>query len=205
MTPPVFSQKTIAILILSGYNSRVEQTEQLLVFEGDHCVESGPRPGVLTALKARFDSGAAGTLLVFDGSSGKQVDFDLRGSLADVLARNGPPAPRSGPGRPRLGVVGREISLLPRHWEWLEGQPNGASAAIRRLIDEGRRHDPAPGQARQAREATGRLMTALAGNLPGYEEALRALYAGDRAAFEGRVREWPVDVKEQALRLSGPL
>src|SRR5947208_3577797 len=99
----------------------MEQTDELLVFDGERCVESGPKARVLAALKARFDAGRAGSLLIFESGSGRQVDFDLRGSPDEAEAR-------PGPGRPRLGVVGREVSLLPRHWEWLESQPNGASA-----------------------------------------------------------------------------
>jgi hypothetical protein len=139
--------------------------------------------------------------LIFDDHTGKQVDFDLRGTVAEVVARAVPPR---GPGRPKLGVVAREVSLLPRHWEWLEAQPNGASAAIRRLVDEARTREPDRQRARQARDAASRMLTALAGNLPGYEEATRALYAADGPAFRERVARWPADIRNYALRLAEP-
>ena len=175
------------------------------MFDGGQCLASGPLPEVLTALKTRFNEGSAGALLVFDAESGRQRDFDLAGSLDDVLSRVEPaPPPRPGPGRPKLGVVAREISLLPRHWEWLEGQPNGASAAIRRLVDEARNKDPRKEQARMAREATGRFLTAMAGNRAGFEEALRALYAGNCEGFEARIADWPPDIGEHARRMAEP-
>jgi hypothetical protein len=112
------------------------------------------------------------------------------------LARALPGRSRSGPGRPKLGVVSREISLLPRHWDWLEEQPNGASAALRRLVDQARKREPGEQRARLAREAAGRFMSAMAGNFPGYEEASRALYAGNRSRFEELTLNWPRDIRE---------
>jgi hypothetical protein len=167
-----------------------------LVFDGPRCVEFGPVDTALSTLKSRFDSGTAGGLLIFEAETGKQVDFDLRGTLSDVLNRVSPQAPKAGPGRPKLGVVGREVSLLPSQWKWLEGQPGGASAAIRKLVDAARKTGP------DAKETTYRFMTVLAGNLPGYEEALRALFAADRIRFEQQTSEWPVDVRTHVLRLA---
>ena len=100
-------------------------------FAGHSKLASGPLAEVLRSLKSRGEEESA--LLVFEDQTGRQVDFDLRGTMEEVLARHCPEQPRTGPGRPKLGVVSREISLLPRHWEWLESQPNGASAALRRL------------------------------------------------------------------------
>jgi hypothetical protein len=117
-----------------------------------------------------------------------------------VLARALPPAGAARPGRPRLGVVGREVSLLPRHWEWLEQQPSGISAALRRLVDEARKREPGKQKARALREAASRFMTAMAGDLPGFEEASRALFAGEERRFERLVRGWPADVRKHALR-----
>lgn len=139
------------------------------------------------------------TLLIFEDQSGKQIDFDLRGSAQEVLDRVMPKPVRTGPGRPRLGVTSREISLLPRHWEWLETQPNGASAALRRLVEEGRKRDSGESQARTKIDAAGRVMTAIAGNLPGFEEAYRALYSHDRARLEQWVHAWPRDIQDYIL------
>src|SRR6185437_11972590 len=116
---------------------------------------------IITAIKHQEDS-IRHSAVIFDDHTGKQVDFDLSGSLADVLARESAAA-RHGPGRPKLGVVGREVSLLPRHWEWLEEQPNGISAALRRLVDEARKREPGAQKARRMRAALSRVMWAMAG------------------------------------------
>ncbi|HEY0465406.1 MAG TPA: DUF2239 family protein, partial [Polyangiaceae bacterium] len=140
-------------------------------------------------------------LLIFEDRSGRQLDFDLSGSLDDVLARALPPPPRSGPGRPKLGVVSREVSLLPRHWEWLEAQPQGISASLRRLVEEARKRDPDEQRARKGREALNRFMTAIAGNRANFEEATRALFASDHARFEELIADWPEDIRAHLLRV----
>jgi hypothetical protein len=165
--------------------------EQLLV--------SGPKREVLLALKAHRDAGGD-RVLVFEDETGRQVDFDLRGTPEEVLARAEPP--KAGPGRPRLGVVSREVSLLPRHWEWLEQQPNGISAALRRLVEEARKREPDRARARLARDAAARFMWAMAGDLPGFEEATRALYAGETGRLRKLVRPWPADVRAHAVALA---
>ncbi|GBQ27726.1 putative cytoplasmic protein [Gluconacetobacter sacchari DSM 12717] len=111
----------------------------------------------------------------------------------------------TGRGRPKLGVVAREVTLLPRHWEWLAAQPGGASQMLRRLVDQARRSDGGQTGIRDARERTYRFLSALAGNLPGFEEATRALFSGDDSAFAGHMRDWPADVKAHALMLARPL
>jgi uncharacterized protein len=169
-------------------------------FKGHSIFASGPLEKVLPELKKQFDADKSVMVLVFDDATGKQVDFDLRGTEAQVLARV-LPAPRTGPGRPKLGVVSREISLLPRHWEWLEEQPSGASAALRRLVDEARRREQGRQRVRLALDAAARFMSAMAGNLPGYEEATRALYAKDRARLESLTTKWPRDVRKHMLQL----
>jgi len=149
--------------------------------------------------RAHLDGGGTERLLLFDDETGQQVDFDLRGTPDEVVAHALPP-PRSGPGRPRLGVVSREVSLLPRHWEWLEQQPQGISAALRRLVDEARKRSPGQQRGRRVRDALGRVLWSVAGNLPDFEEATRALFAGrdgDLAAF---TRGWPPGVRDYVDR-----
>ena len=177
------------------------EQETFTAFAGDRRLASGPKPDVLRALKAHEDE--AERVLVFEDATGRQVDFDLRGTLDEVLAR-AEARRRAGPGRPRLGVVSREVSLLPRHWAWLEAQPSGISAALRRLVDEARRREPDRAAARRARDAAGRFMWAMAGDLPGFEEASRALYAGDHARLGTLVRGWPRDVRAHLLALAEP-
>jgi hypothetical protein len=178
----------------------MEEARTYTAFVGETLIASGPLETTLPVVKAKFDRDASALCLIFEDQSGRQVDFDLRGTVEEVVARAFPAPPRHGPGRPKLGVVSREVSLLPRHWEWLEQQPNGASAALRRLVDEARKRDPGKERARLATEATGRILSAMAGNLPGYEEASRALYAANRARFEELILDWPGDIRAYMQR-----
>ncbi|HMC62430.1 MAG TPA: DUF2239 family protein [Candidatus Solibacter sp.] len=186
----------------------MDETRTYTGFLGEARITSGPLEIVLPPLKTRFDAGENRLVLIFDDESGQQVDFDLRGTLAEVIARATPspspsPSPaRVGPGRPKLGVVSREVSLLPTHWEWLERQPNGASAALRRLVDQAGKRDPGPQRARRAMESTGRFLSAMAGNLANYEEASRALYRANRGQFEELIGEWPQDIRQHAHRMA---
>lgn len=133
---------------------------------------------------------------VFNDATGQTVDLDLRGSADEAVARVSPQAGPSKParGRPKLGVTAREVTLLPRHWDWLATQPGGASATLRRLVEDARRQSGAADATRQAQEAAYRVMTTLAGNLPGYEEAVRALFAGELARLNGLAKAWPKDI-----------
>lgn len=137
-------------------------------------------------------------MLVFDIATGRQVDFDLRGSLDEVLERAVPTRPR-GPGRPKLGVTSREVSLLARHWEWLERQPGGISGALRRFVERAIKTQPGQERARQIRDALSRFLSGMAGDRPSYEEACRALFAGDTARFEALIQRWPKDIREYAV------
>ncbi len=139
------------------------------------------------------------SLLVFDDSTGAVVDLDPRGLSPQPSAE--PPRSR---GRPKLGVTAREVTLLPRHWDWLAEQPGGASQALRRLVDAARKADEGFGAARRARDAAYRFMAGLAGDLPGFEEASRALFADDRAAFRRHAAAWPADVLAHAEAMAWP-
>lgn len=171
-------------------------------FAGDDRVVTGDLPTMLRAVKELLERDGNAAPLIFDDTTGRQVDFDLRGTVDEVLARELPGPPTRGPGRPRLGVVAREVTLLPRHWEWLAEQPSGASAALRRLVDEARKSEGAPERRRRAAAVTGRVMTALAGDRPNFEEAYRALDAGDRDRFEALTAGWPEDVRGYLLRVA---
>lgn len=178
-------------------------------FAGFKRIASGPPDEVALAVKVAMDAKADQPLLVFDDVSGAPMDFDLRGSPQDILARLAPEGtpdqraePARGPGRPKLGVVAREVTLLPRHWDWLAAQPGGASVALRKLVDAARASHAGADRRRLAQQAADRFMSALAGNEPGYEEAARALYAGDRARFEQSMVAWPADVRDHAHRLA---
>ncbi|EOT7483523.1 TPA: DUF2239 family protein [Pseudomonas aeruginosa] len=177
-------------------------------FDGTRRLLTAALPEVALALKQAVAGGAAGPLLVFDNATGRSVDLDIRGSSEDLLARlvvagERQPAEEAAPrgrGRPKLGVVAREVTLLPRHWEWLAAQPGGASVALRKLVEEARRSQS--GRARQAQERAYHFMNAMAGDLPGFEEATRALFAGDPEGFAERIAGWPTDVREHAAWLA---
>ena len=177
-------------------------------FAGAKLLAAGGLGEVALAVKRALDRDPASSILVFEHASGRVVDLDLRGSEADVLARlRPPPAPLEPPpsrGRPKLGVVAREVTLLPRHWEWLAGEPGGASAALRRLVEEASRAQGTTRRRRAAQEAAYRFMQAIAGDRPGFEEAARALFADDEAGFRRRIARWPQDIRNHALALAFP-
>ncbi|HEY4105776.1 MAG TPA: DUF2239 family protein [Polyangiaceae bacterium] len=170
-------------------------------FVGERLIAAGDLPSVLRAVKAHLDKARDPRVLMFEDQSGEQLDFDFSGNIAEVLARAIPVVPeRSGPGRPKLGVVSREVSLLPRHWEWLEAEPQGISATLRRLVDDAKKKNPGEQPARKTREAVHRFLTAMAGNFENYEDATRALFARDDARFAELIRSWPLDIRRHALR-----
>lgn len=172
------------------------------VFAGSRQLASGTLTAIAPAVKAAYDAGEA-RLLVFNDSTGRQTDLDLRGNVDDMLARLATPdeaAPKAAPrGRPRLGVIAREVTLLPSHWDWLASQRGGASAALRRLVDQARRSGA--GEDHEAVEAAQRVMTALAGDLSGFEEAGRAFYAKDKALFWELSEPWPADIRSYVRAL----
>lgn len=167
-------------------------------FSRSRQVAAGPLRSVLPVLKQRFDKDQGDQVLVFEVDSGRQVDFDLRGTLDEVLSRAGSDAPR-GPGRPKLGVISREVSLFERHWDWLEAQPAGISGTLRRLVEHALKHEPPAARAKRIRSSLSRVLGSIAGNRPHFEEALRALFAGDDARFASSIEGWPKDIQKFAL------
>jgi hypothetical protein len=185
-----------------------------IAFDGYRRIARGDLREVARAAKELLDRRKDAAILVFDGVTSGPVDIDFRGTLADVQARlpdttnvpataedAAPSAPR-GPGRPKLGVVAREVTLLPRHWEWLAQQSGGASVALRRLVEEARRANKDKDRVRHARETAYRFIAAMAENKPHYEEVARALFSGDAARFEAWTAAWPADVRDHARRLA---
>lgn len=185
-------------------------TETFTAFEGERRLASGPLAEIALAVKGSTRP-AYGPIAIFSDATGRAIDLDLRGSDDEVLARL-PTAPNAssvetageprGRGRPKLGVVAREVTLLPRHWEWLNAQPGGASVALRKLVDETRRANGDRDRRRAAREAAYHFMSAMAGNLPNFEEASRALFADDRRKFVGQIASWPSDIRDHVVRLA---
>ncbi len=191
----------------------MSQAPTYAVFTGHHLVATGPIEVAVLACKAELARNAPESTLCFEDRTGESLDFDLRGSDAEVIARlaHHPylhPTPaaevqeeKRGPGRPRLGVVPREVTLLPRHWEWLNAQPGGASKALRTLVDEARQQQRGQDEARQRLERTHRVMWSIAGNLPHFEEASRALFASDFEHFTALIAEWPAGLRAYLQRL----
>jgi hypothetical protein len=172
-------------------------TASCTAFDHHRLIASGPLADVVRVAKLALDAGASEPLLIFDDHDSHQIEVDFRGTLTEVLARlpGADAASARGPGRPKLGVVPREVTLLPRHWDWLAAQPGGASAVLRRLVEQAARGSDAKDRARRAVESVDRFMRVIGGDLPGYEEASRAFYRGDRASFGRLIGAWPTDVR----------
>src|SRR3954469_7339040 len=171
--------------------------DTITAFVGTRNVASGDPAEVMR--KAFAAASTDDAVLFFDDRTGCVVDADLRAVTAPADV---PIAAARAPGRPKLGVVAREVTLLPRHWEWLGRQPGGASVALRKLVEEARRTSAPADRRRQAQEAAYRFLSTMAGNLPGFEEATRAFFAMDEARFRDQTDAWPADVRDHARRLA---
>ncbi len=175
------------------------EISSLTAFVGVTRIANGSRADVIAELRRRAD---LDPVFVFDDCTGEPLDLDLRDDAPATAEAPVDDTPARSVGRPKLGVVAREVTLLPRHWDWLNRQPGGASVALRKLVEDARRVSTDRDTVRAAREATYRFMTAIAGHLPGFEEATRALFAGERQRFDGLVDTWPHDVHAHLQKLS---
>jgi hypothetical protein len=194
---------------------------RVTAFAGDRLIAAGPLRSVALTARQALDAEPRAPLMIFDDAEQRQVEIDLRGSMAEVVQRlaaaeqgreapaagtaapdAGAEAPRRGRGRPKLGVVAREVTLLPRHWTWLNAQPGGASVALRKLVEAARRGNGDGDRRRAGQEATYRFMHAIGGDRPGFEAAARALFAGDLGGLEDAIADWPHDVREHATMLA---
>ncbi|WP_321849347.1 DUF2239 family protein [Burkholderia diffusa] len=185
-------------------------------FDGHRRVASGPLATVAVAVRQAAGDAMSGTIVIFDDATGRSIDLDLRGTADDIRARYAPvpgeasapagepagAAEQRGRGRPKLGVVSREVTLLPRHWDWLAAQPGGASVALRKLVEDARRTYAAADRRRDAQARAYHFMSAIAGDLPGFEDAARALYANDLERMAELIAGWPDDVRGHALALA---
>jgi hypothetical protein len=196
-------------------------TMSIAFIEAEHLLIQSKLSEVVLVVKHTYDDNPNAQILVFDATTSHVIDLDLRGSDADILARMATlesPAivaelnnatdvitnedPVRGRGRPKLGVVPREVTLLPRHWEWLNRQTGGASVALRKLVEEARRNSESKQQARLAMDSAYRFMAGIAGNQPRFEEASRALFAGDGELFSKHTNGWPKDVVNHLMQLA---
>lgn len=184
-------------------------------FEGFCLIASGTLAVVVAKTKKVIDRGERAPVLIFDSSTGEQIEVDFRGDVSNVV-KSLPQAPVTaavaedaepstttrGPGRPKLGVEAHEVTLLPRHWEWLRRQSGGASVALRKLVNEASRANEGKDRIRAAQEAAYRFLSSIGGNLSGFEEVTRALFAGDRARFHELTESWPKDICNYGRRLA---
>ena len=180
-------------------------TKPVTAFVGLHRLAAGPLQQVALVAKETLESKGVAAVSIFDDATGALIDIDPRGTDEEVLARLGEnvtPAETRGRGRPKLGVVAREVTLLPRHWDWLNAQPGGASVALRKLVDAARRASGDRDRIRAAQEAAYRFMSSIGGDLPGFEEASRALFAYDRRRFGDLIAGWPPDIRDYAIKLA---
>lgn len=191
-----------------------DQTSCFTAFEGQRRIAFGPLTDVALAVK---HAGARTTtpIAIYSDETGRPIDLDLRGSDDEIAARLRQTLPVEtteasgasktgeprGRGRPKLGVVAREVTLLPRHWEWLSAQPGGASVALRKLVDEARRANSDRDRSRAARDAAYYFMSAMAGDLANFEEAARALFANDRRRLAALIAGWPDDIRDHIVKL----
>ena len=189
-------------------------------FDGWNRIAFGSLETNALAVKRAMESDSSNPILIFNDLTGGVVDVDLRGTDAEALARipkavlndelNGSESIEADPslnqprgrGRPKLGVIAREVTLLPRHWDWLSAQPGGASVALRKLVEEAKRSTVVRDDRRQTQERAYQFMSAIAGNFVGFEESTRALFAGDSKHFIQLVAQWPGDVRNYALSLA---
>ena len=186
----------------------MQQASKILAFSAQNLIAEGTFGEVLQLVKNHIKHNDMVNILFFNGSDGRQIDIDLQASAGEsgnvsaastAASGNSQEIPaKKSRGRPKLGVVGREVTLLPRHWQWLDNQRGGASARLRRLIDQERKATAGDDMIRESQDSANRFMYAIAGDIPGFEEAVRALYARDKAGFEQETAAWPVDIRNCA-------
>jgi hypothetical protein len=180
-------------------------------FAGQRHIATGELSLVAREAKSVVDTGEDLPILIFDHATSALIELDFRGTAQQVLARLGqgtePDSPsakdsrKRSPGRPKLGVIAREVTLLPGHWDWLDAQAGGASAALRRLVHEAKKGNAVSDRARQSQEAVYKFMTVMAGDLPGFEEALRAFYRKNQARLNDLIKPWPKDIRCHVKKL----
>lgn len=179
--------------------------QNYIAFEGHDQFAEGSALEVAVKIKQRLVKNENASIILFDNKTGKQIDLDLSGTISEIKKRYAPKVKDSDDdsprvGRPKLGVISKEVSLLPKHWEWLASQSTSASVTLRRLVEEAQKRNKDVDAVRMSQEACNRFITAMAGDLVGYEDALRALYAREEKTFKSYIHSWPKDIREQAMK-----
>lgn len=188
--------------------SKTVQTK-CIAFVGDNRIASGDLEQVAAKIMDAVASEELADVLVLGCTDSRVIELDLRGTREEVLRRLAPEdrtiaeqPEKKKRGRPKLGVVAREVTLLPRHWEWLSSQPGGASVALRKLVERARRENSHRDETRRAQNSCYRFMSTMAGNLPHFEEAARALFAGEGQIFTREIAAWPEDIRTHCAELA---
>lgn len=163
----------------------------LTVFLKDEVIARGTPAEIAPAMRARQPLERSSDMLAFDDETGRQIDIDLRPERQ--------PAPRRG--RPALGVEAKEVTLLPRHWEWLASQRGGASATLRKLVEEALRKGRTP---KDNHDAAYRFLSVMAGNLPHFVDAVREVYNGNKVGYDHFSYDWPPAIRDHGRRLAFP-
>lgn len=187
----------------------METLNTYTAFEDHKILSQGSLEDVVSKVKKRFEKSPASQIVIYSDATGKSMDFNFQGTEKEVLKRlevyttpQSATAVSSGPGRPKLGVISREVSLLPKHWEWLATQSGGASNTLRKLVEESMKKTSGVNTVKMAQERTYKFMSVEAGDLENYEEALRALYRKDKERFSNEIKTWPRDVQKHIIELS---
>ncbi|OFZ27259.1 MAG: hypothetical protein A2381_16280 [Bdellovibrionales bacterium RIFOXYB1_FULL_37_110] len=180
-------------------------------FENKLIIAKGNIEEVVLTIKKRIGLSNHTMALIFDDELGRTIDIDFSGTIEDVRQRLLVFVPKEtketlpGPGRPKLGVISREVSLLPQHWEWLALQRGGASVTLRKLVETAKHNNPFHGQPRFYQDAVSQFMSVIAGDLPNYEEAMRMLYRKDKLNFFAQIKSWPEDVRLHLKKMVTPI
>lgn len=188
------------------------ETNTYTAFETHKILSQGSLEDVVLKVKKRLEKSPESQIVIYSDVTGKSMDFNFQGSEKEVLKRlevyttpESADEASTGPGRPKLGVISREVSLLPRHWEWLATQSGGASNTLRKLVEESMKKTSGVQTVKTAQERTYKFMSVEAGDLENYEEALRALYRKDKEKFTSDIKTWPRDVQKHILELAKPV
>jgi len=205
-------------MVRTRQSTQQDPEPQVVGFVGWELVARGTLDEVVAACRLASAQRPNQRTAFFDDVSGHAVEAPVAPTATrspsegvSPIVRSAPAAEREasdatgpqrkrGPGRPRLGVVSREVSLLPRHWEWLSAQRGGTSATLRRVIDAARKADGGTTERRRTIDAAHRFLWDIAGDLPCFEELTRALYAEQFQRVADLSCSWPTGVRQQLLR-----
>lgn len=178
--------------------------KEYVVFQGTRLIARGNMLETALAVYNAYKDKTSAPVVALDSVTSELAEPDLRGGEDGIRARYGVEADlheTKTRGRPKLGVTAREVTLLPRHWEWLESNHSGASAKLRELVETAMRASAGKDRQSHAVESLERFTNALAGDLPNAEEVSRAFYKGRMKDVIKLTADWPSDLLEHYIKL----